>query len=236
MEPKHIEIFKGQKATDYDRFITELFPSYSLFKQSVPKILKQQLATNIKPKILVAGCGTGNEAKLLVQYNQYWYIDACDPSEEMLAFAKTKLTPYKKVRLIKGTVDELELKESYEAATLFLVLHFLIDEGSKLALIKDIAQRLKPGGTLLLFDISGGEKELLDTFAIQSALFPEYWSPKDIAERKIRITKRLHAIPNGRCEELLQEAGFAKAAKFHQFTICSAWITTKIQNNSCLHY
>ena len=228
METKHIEIFKGQRATDYDRFITELFPSYSLFIQSVPKILKQQLSTVIKPKILIAGCGTGNEAQLLAQYNQHWNIDACDPSEEMLAFAKTKLAPYKKVRLIKGTVDTLELKETYDAATLFLVLHFLIDDGAKLALIKDIAQRLKPGGTLLLFDISGGEKELLDTFAIQSALFPEHWSPKDIAERKIRITTQLHAISNERCEELLKEAGFTKTVKFHQFTICSAWITTKI--------
>jgi SAM-dependent methyltransferase len=198
MKLKHMEVFKGQRATDYDRSITELFPSYSLFMQSVSRILKQQLATVIQPKILVTVCGTGNQAKLLAQYNQHWNIDACDPSEEMLAFAKTKLAPCKKVKLIKETVDALEWKETYDAAT------------------------------LLLFDISGGKKELLDTFAIQSTLFPEHWSPVDIAERKIRITTQLHAIPNERCEELLQEAGFAKTVKFHQFTICSEWITTII--------
>jgi ubiquinone/menaquinone biosynthesis C-methylase UbiE len=184
MEPKHMEVFEGQRAT-------------------------------------------GNEEKLVSQYNQRWNTDTCNPSGELLAFAKTKLALYKKVRLIKGTVDALELKETYDAYILFLALHFLIDDREKVTLIKDTVQRLKPGGTLLLFDISGKKKELLDTFVIQNALFQQHWRSRDIAERKTRSTTQLHAIPNQRCEELLQEAGFTKTVKFHQFTICSAWITTK---------
>jgi hypothetical protein len=142
MEPKNFQIFKGQRATYYDRFIKEPFQSCSLFMQSVARILEQQWTAVVQLKIITAVCGIGNEAKLLAQCSQHQYIEVCESSVEKLAFTKTKLASYEKVSLIKGTKDAIEWKETYEDATFFLVLFCAIDNGAKLALIKKTSQRL----------------------------------------------------------------------------------------------
>lgn len=224
---KTIEIFEGDRVQNYDAFIEELFPSYHLFIKAVPRILGQRLLHKEQPRLLVVGCGTGNEAKHLAQYSTKWQIDACDPSEEMYAFAKAKLAPYPNTEVMLGMVNALDHRKTYYAATLFLVLHFLSDDGAKLALLNDIAAKLKKGGLFILFDISGSKEEISDTFEIQKALFPAHWTQEKIAERKKRITQNLNVISEERCFELLEEAGFDQPIRFHQHTICKGWMATK---------
>ena len=76
----------------------------------------------------------------------------------MLAHAERKVAEHGlngRVRLYPSMVAELPKFEPFDVATLLLVLHFLEDDGSKLGLLRDIAEHLKPGAPLVLGDLFG---------------------------------------------------------------------------------
>ena len=76
----------------------------------------------------------------------------------MIAQARKKLQEYKNVTLIEGLVSDLNQSQKFGAATLLLVLHFMEDDGTKLNLLKSIAERLENNAPLVLLDITGTKK------------------------------------------------------------------------------
>jgi tRNA (cmo5U34)-methyltransferase len=222
-----IEIYEGERASNYDNFVIDYFPSYSFVMQNCAVLISDHLMIKSKPKILVVGCGTGNEAKELLDYNNDWPIDACDPSEEMFNQAKYKLSNYTNVNLIHGGVDELHKSDLYDAATLFLVLHFISDDGAKLDVLKEIANRLEVGAKFLLLDICGTQTEIEENFDILRQLFPKEWPNEEIELRRERILKTLNTIDEKRTLELLELAGFVKPVKWHQSFLVRSWILNK---------
>ena len=224
---KKVEIFEGDRATNYDNFVRHFFPNYEFVMNSIPQLLKGILSSVTTPNILVVGCGTGNETKKIAAFNDEWKIDACDPSEEMIAIAKEKLAAYQNVSLHTCTVENLPTNKSYSAITLFLVLHFLSDDGEKEQLLQDIYNKLTIGGTFVLFDICGTQEELEQQYDILSHTFPYNWSREEKEMRKERILNVLNVISEDRLKFLSEKVGFTSIVKFHQSTISSAWILTK---------
>lgn len=224
---KTIEIFEGDRAKHYDNYITGYFPDYSYVMDAIPKLLHVHLLENSKPKILVAGCGTGTEVKQIVDYNRNWNVEACDPSKEMIDLAKEKLQDYPNVTLINTTVDKLSPKPRYDVATLFLVLHFISDDGAKLSLLKAIAQRLKKDGKFMLMDICGTTKELKQNFKLLRCFYPSNWTEEDVNNLQIRTLNNLNVVSEKRTLELLNEAGFKNITKWHQSFISKSWVMTK---------
>jgi len=222
---KEIEIFEGDRAIRYDNFISNFFPDYNLIMEIVPKILSGQFSDKELLNILVVVCGTGNETKRLLDFNKNWRIDACDPSKEMIYIAKQKLASYSNLNLINSTIEQVDT--TYDAATLFLVLHFLTGDGAKQELLINICKRLKSGGKLIMLDICGTQKELKKNFKILSSLFQEAWSEEEIKIRRERILNTLNVISEKRCITLLKKPGFKTPIKFHQSTITRAWVVTK---------
>lgn len=224
---KKIEVFKGERVTYYDNFINHFFPNYDFVMNSIPKLLKGILASVTTPRILVVGCGTGNETKKIVGCNEEWRVDACDPSQEMINIAGEKLSAYKNLRLIHGTIEDIKSTHKYDIITLFLVLHFLSDDGEKESLLQNIANKLDKGGKFILFDICGTQEELEQNFDILSYSFPDNWLQEEKDMRKERILNVLNVIDEERLTFLLDKVGFKKPAKFHQSTISRAWLITK---------
>lgn len=222
-----IEIFEGERVSNYDNFVIDYFPSYSFVMQNCAVLISDHLMIKSKPKILVVGCGTGNEAKQLLDYNNDWLIDACDPSEEMINSAKSKLSKYTNLNLTHCGVEELDKSNLYDAATLFLVLHFISDDGAKLDLLREIGSRLEVGAKFLLFDICGTKNEIEENFDILRQLFPKKWCSEEIEMRRERMLKTLNTIDENRTLELLELAGFVKPVKWHQSFLVRSWILTK---------
>lgn len=223
MIDKTVEIFEGDRAKNYEDFVDAWIPNYRSFMQMIPMILP----STEEEKILVVGCGTGNEIMAINQCLYDWQITGVDPSEEMLCQAKEKLKEFSNVKLINGTVDQLSLEVNFSAATLLLVLHFMPDDGTKLNLLKDIHIRLQPNAPFVLLDITGEGNEFDQNLDVLLQLIPDTVIEEQKAWRKDRFQNELYKISETRLSELLMEAGFDTPTRFFQSTIYQGWITKK---------
>lgn len=218
-----IELFENERATDYNQFVQTWIPNYHHFLDHLPQLLRQ---TKIK-ELLAVGCGTGNEIERFVNTAEQWNITGIDPSYSMVQQAKEKFRKYNNINIIHGLVSDLPITKKYHVATLLLVLHFFEDNGDKLNLLKDIADRLSPKAPFVLLDISGNPQQISQNLHILELLLPDTVNPEQISQRLARIQNELYAISEERFSELLQEAGFEKPLRFFQSSIYMGWISKK---------
>lgn len=219
-----VELFENQRASNYNTFVETWIPNYHFFLEKLPKLLHQ----TEEKKLLVVGCGTGNEIEYFTNHSKEWEITGIDPSPDMLQQAHLKFKNTKNVSLIKGGVSDLDPSDKFNAATLLLVLHFLEDNGEKLNLLKSIADRLKSNASLILLDITGTKSEIKENLKILKHLLPDVLNEKEVEERLHRIENKLHHVSEERLKELLKEAGFKTPLRFFQSSIYMGWITSKI--------
>jgi tRNA (cmo5U34)-methyltransferase len=220
---KKTEIFENERATGYNQFVETWIPNYHYFLDRLPKLLSE---TNGKD-LLVVGCGTGNEIERFVNAPEHWTITGIDPSPEMIKQANDKLQSYDNVTLINGLVSDLDIEKKYSVATLLLVLHFLDDNGNKLNLLKDIADRLVSGATFVMLDITGNKNQIQQNLKVLRLLLPDGLDEEQINKRLNRIENELVAVSEERLSELLQEAGFETPLRFFQSSIYMGWLTKK---------
>jgi len=218
-----LEIFENERATGYNQFVETWIPNYHFFLDRLPKLVSE---TNQK-NLLVVGCGTGNEIERFVQASEQWKITGIDPSPEMIKQASEKLHTYDNVTLIEGLVADLDIEKKYSVATLLLVLHFLDDNGNKLNLLKDIAERLVSGATFVLLDITGDENQIEQNLKVLKLFLPDGLDEEQISNRLNRIKNELFPVSEERLSELCTEAGFEPPLRFFQSTIYMGWLTKK---------
>ena len=218
-----VEIFENKRASKYNKFVQTWIPNYDYFIAQLPKLLGHIENKNL----LVAGCGTGNEIESFVKASELWNITGVDPSPEMINQARTKLNRFENVNLIEGVVSQLDINQKFNAATLLLVLHFMKDDGAKLSLLKDIAERLESHALFILFDITGNQTQLKQNLQLLKQLLPAHIAQEEIENRLYRIEHKLHAISEERLKHLLVEAGFEEPVRFFQTSVYMGWITKK---------
>lgn len=218
-----IEIFENERATGYNQFVETWIPNYHYFLDHLPKLLNDTSPKNL----LVVGCGTGNEVEKFVQASEQWKITGIDPSPEMIKQASEKLKTYDNVTLIEGLVTDLDIEKKYDTATLLLVLHFLEDNGNKLNLLKNIADRLVSGATFVMLDITGDKNQIKQNLKVLKRLLPDGLDGEQIKNRLNRIENELDHISEERLSELCTEAGFESPVRFFQTSIYTGWLTKK---------
>lgn len=128
-----------------------------------------------------------------------------------------------------GFTDELPESELYDAATLILVMHFLPDDGTKLALLQSIAKRLKQGAAFILADLHGDKDS--KRFQYFMAAWRLYQlnnvgvsSVEDYQENFQHRVKAIQFVPGARIIELLQTAGFNDIEQFSSAYLLGGWI------------
>lgn len=218
-----VEIFEKERAMDYDRFVEAWIPNYNNFLDDLPKLL----SGSARKDLLVVGCGTGNEMERFAKASEHWTITGIDPSPEMIGQAKEKLQNYDNITLIEGLISDLDIDKQYSVATLLLVLHFLDDNGNKLNLLKDIADRLVSGATFVMLDITGDKNQIGQNLKVLKLLLPKDMDEEQINNRLDRIENELFIVSEERLSELLQEAGFEQPVRFFQSSIYKGWLTRK---------
>jgi tRNA (cmo5U34)-methyltransferase len=117
-------------------------------------------------RILMAGAGTGAEARYLAARFPGWHFTLIDPSAPMLAVAKRHAEAEgfaERCTFIADYVAGAPL-DAHDAATSLLVSHFLTETETRQSFFEDIAARLKPGGLLFNLDLCADR---------QAATFPE---------------------------------------------------------------
>lgn len=131
--------FDRDRASKYDLDIRKAIPGYEALHGMAQTLL--QLSLSQSAKLLVVGSGTGMELINFCTNNPQWLLTGVEPSAEMMAIAKKQLSQrnlLERVNLHTGYVGSLPETSLMDAATLILVMHFLPDDGSKLALLKAI--------------------------------------------------------------------------------------------------
>lgn len=217
------EIFENERAFGYNQFVETWIPGYHYFLDNLPKILRE-----VSPKkLLVVGCGTGNEIERFVKRDKTWQITGVDPSADMIAQAKTLLQGVANVEIIEGVAADLDSSKKYSAATLLLVLHFLEDNGEKLRLLKDIAERLEQGAAFVMLDITGDAPQIEANLDILKKMLPDNLEEEQVAERLKRIANELFPVSEERICELCIAAGFEKPLRFFQSGIYMGWLAKK---------
>jgi tRNA (cmo5U34)-methyltransferase len=169
--------------------------------------------------LLVVGAGGGAEIERFVPANPGWRVTGVDPSHQMLALAQERLARLDagtRVTLVRGTVDDLPPEPRFDAATCLFVLHFLPDAG-KLALLRNIAARLRPGAPLLV--AAGARVEDEDLLGLRDDFLGMWQQHGELmglpAERMAAIIARLTSeqadMPSAAgYVRLLHDAGFAR--------------------------
>ncbi|MEN0004503.1 MAG: class I SAM-dependent methyltransferase, partial [Bacteroidota bacterium] len=197
----NIEIFENERASNYDQFVGVWIPGYQRLIDLLPNLIGPAVPSK-QDQLLVVGAGTGNEMKAIAKADAGWKITGVDPSPDMIKIARTKLHAFASISLYEGTVEHLPATTLYDAATLFLVLHFLPDDGSKLALLKNISTRLKPNASLYVLDIFGTPEEMHHNLGVLKKFVPAHLSSHEVDERIERIKQKIQYISEARLTEL----------------------------------
>ena len=175
-----------------------------------------------RPKLdlLVVGAGGGMEIERFLPDNPGWRLVGVDPSRDMLALAQAtaeSLGVQERVELVRGTVNDLPAERRFDAATCLFVLHFLPDD-AKLALLRGIADRLRPQAPVL---IAAGAR--VDDGGLRSDFLGAWQQHGELmglpAEQMRAIIQQVVAQQEGAASEedyvgLLRDAGFEQVAPF----------------------
>ncbi|WP_071189125.1 class I SAM-dependent methyltransferase [Trichormus sp. NMC-1] len=216
---------------EYDTMIQMALPGYEVMHNMALSVLRANIPE--RANLLIVGAGSGMELVKFSQSNSHWQMLGVDPSSNMLSIAQNKIDEHglsERIKLFAGYTHDLNTTSLYDAATCILVMHFLPDDGSKLALLKNISQRLKSSATFILVDIFG-EKET-DQFERMISIIQVYWEQMGMnPEKRIQgletIKKGVFPISEMRVVELLQQAGFGNILRFYTGLWVGGWVATK---------
>jgi tRNA (cmo5U34)-methyltransferase len=219
-------------ASEYDNRARIAIPAYEAMHTMALSFFRCNLPE--KANLLIVGAGTGMELVKLGIGNPHWQMLGLDPSSNMLAIARQKIEEHglsERVKLFQGYINELPNTPLYDGATCILVMHFLPDDGSKLALLQNISQRLKSTGSFVLVD--GFEEPESETFKQLISMRRVYWqemgmNSEKIAELEQTINRGVYPISESRVLELLQQAGFGNIIRFYTGLWVGGWIAKKV--------
>jgi ubiquinone/menaquinone biosynthesis C-methylase UbiE/DNA-binding MarR family transcriptional regulator len=101
------------------------------------------------------GCGTGQVSETIAPFVNR--VVAVDESNAMLSAARKRLAERRNVSVRAGSLESLPLEDGeLDAAFLFLVLHYVVDPAKAIA---EAARTLRPGGRLLIADMTPHERQ-----------------------------------------------------------------------------
>ncbi len=178
-------------------------------------------------RVLVLGAGGGLELKAFLAARPGWRLTGVDPSAVMLDQAKITLgEDASLVELVEGYIPDAP-DGPFDAVTCLLTLHFLPDDGTKLAALQSIRSRLKPGGRFALVDSCIDRRApdvqvRLDRYA-RYALDSGFEA--ELVDKIVDdIGTKLNAVTMAREEELLSDAGFVDVDLFYAGLSWRGWI------------
>ncbi|MFG1399743.1 MULTISPECIES: class I SAM-dependent methyltransferase [Roseixanthobacter] len=225
--------FDATRAGEYAEQSRIALAGYDACHELAACLLSADLGESLDRRILVVGAGgTAQEILVAGKLRPSWRFLAVDPSPPMLAGAIASVEAAGLSHLTtwhSGYVDELPVDNRFDAVTVIGVLHHLRGREAKLALLRAVAARLHPGGTLILACNRGAYAENL--------LFLKAWgerwrmagaSPEEVEVKRGKILQG--ADPPGSdaaVESLLAETGFEQPRLFFSSLFWGSWIARR---------
>lgn len=184
------------------------------------------------PHVLVVGAGGGREIEEFARCDAIGRVTAIDPSARDLNIARDVAGAFEappEMRFFVGTVDDLPAGETFDVATSLLVMHHLRDDGSKLAYLKSIRDRLTPGGLLIHADICFDHRDdlarLIPTYLAHARLVS---ASEDATQLELDAVPRLPVVSGARIRRLFVEANLAEPFEVFRALWYRCWISTRL--------
>jgi tRNA (cmo5U34)-methyltransferase len=178
--------------------------------------------------VLVVGAGGGLDTRALARIQPGWRFTGVDPAAKMLDLARHILgeETMRRVELIEGGVEAAP-DGPFDGATLILVLGLIPDDGSKLATLREIRRRLKPGAAFILVDRCDSPDNPL--FDRNMDRYVAYAAASGVDPDTLKNAKNSHRGNPGlatatRDEALLAEAGFSGVESFYHAMNWHGWV------------
>jgi len=222
--------FEDQKLPDLGDYVTlaeQFIPGrraiFAIIEASFLELLPKGPA-----RILVVGAGGGDEILRLGLDTPDWSFVGIDTYQPMVELARRRLadTPVgARSQVDEKTTETLDDKD-FDAATCILTAHFVPDDGAKLAFLKAIHARMKPGAPLAIVDGVGVSGEA------QTELLRRIWkrhavrngAAEEVAESNAENFKKVAVVSTEREEELLTSAGFDRLTPIFRGLAIKGWL------------
>ncbi len=183
-------------------------------------------------EVLVLGAGGGLELSAFAQAHPGWRFVGVDPSLPMLELALETLgVEASRAELVDGYIEDAPLRE-FDGATCLLTLHFL-DRAARLQTLRELFQRLKPGGVLVLAHHSYAPEASLRwlrrcaAFASANGMVSE--------QDEVGIAAMAAKLPALSAEDevaLLEAAGFVDVELFYAALSFRGWVAWRPQGGA----
>jgi tRNA (cmo5U34)-methyltransferase len=212
---------------NYDRGPRWFIPGYDASHAMAAVLLRDRIGEG--GRILVIGAGGGIELSVFAREASGWTFVGVDPSVQMLSRARQKIDEADatdRVSLVRGTAEDAP-REAFDAATAFLALHFVPDDGARLRALREIHARLKDGAPFLM--INGCADMQSSRFADDQRSYAAFarrnGAPEEMIDAAVRMQREsVHLLPPEREEALLAEAGFRDLRLFYVGMWVFGWI------------
>ena len=228
--------FDGDYGEGYEALARRVIPGYRTLFPMIGALVDPDLRRGAR--VLVVGCGTGIELVTFKRMRPDLRLHGVDPASQMLELARRRVSEAGAADGVSyqlGYAADVAPTPRFDAATLINVLHFVPDDGSKAALISDIAERLRPGGVFVLFDLHGdpGSEE----HERYMPAWRRYWKVRGMpaAERRAfedRIRQGIHFAPATRVVALAREAGFVEPRRFFKGLLYGGWTFRRAEGST----
>lgn len=220
--------FDGDYGEEYKGLASCVIPGYDEFFVATLALMQECIVP--KAQILIVGCGTGKEIEVFAPDAADWEFDCVDPSQAMIEHSRKvaqRLGVSSRVRFHHAYTHELEIDYRFEAATVINVMHFLLDDGSKDEFMKSVAQRVKPGGSVILFDLHGNRSE--NSFKLLYNAWIRYMDLRGYTgQKKEKLLQRLETgiayVGSDRILQICQNAGLKLIRSYWGGFLYTAWL------------
>lgn len=179
-------------------------------------------------RVLIVGAGGGLDTQALAKAGPNWTFVGVDPAPAMLDLARVVVGPdiSKRLELIEGVAADAPA-DPFDAATLILVLGMIPDDGSKLATLQEIHQRLKPDAPFILIDRCGDRTE--PTFDRDVNRYVAYARASGVDGETLTSARESQKantalVTPERNEALLGQAGFRRTETFYVGMAWRGWV------------
>lgn len=227
-DPNSIQRDFDAGAGDYERRIRTLVAGYDTLHDLSAAMLYAQLPETTR--LLCVGAGTGEEIARLAAAGAQWQFVGVDPSAQMLAVARDRLTRaglMRRVELVQGEIDSMPSEPAFDAATLILVLHFLRENATRMALLSHIAARLKPGAPLLLASLYENGDSATVLAAWKSLQVLSGLPRQAVEERMAPRLAESWPVSDAQLAELLAATGFGPPTRYFQGLMMAGWVARR---------
>lgn len=210
---------------NYDRMPRLFIPGYDASHAMAAALLLDSVAEDAN--VLLIGAGGGAELVRFLDAAPDWRFVATDPSAAMLDRARAKASAKQADDRVQfETCDALTAPHGpFDAATAFLALHFVPDDGARVDAYRAIRNRLSSGAPFLL--VNGAVRDAdfergLHRYVAHANLMG---AEKPWIDEMLTMMRggAVHFIAPEREVELLCEAGFGEIEQFYQGLWIHGW-------------